>query len=454
MLNIDIEEYLPDIIDVYTKMFGSQYREIIEKRVRETKFFTYHTENSIEEYIKFLERCKQKELSVRFLEEIGIDTNIYRIKSYSEEVPEVLESLITEYIGGYSGFYEVFGKSNMVGIRAFDKDVIERNPNYQNEIVKNQIKFINLLLGGEGEIVTEEEFQEFKKTDKYREIYARIQGYNEIYNRLLDEFGDYEETLEPYREAIDEVKKEEEPENSKEFKNILKYMGETETNEEILRNVFRSEKRGLYIDKNIESPIIIFIYPKCGGVQDLSLLREYCYVIETHPIGDNGKLRSGFDNSEESNPYRKGKRKYEILNRNITDIFAIRATRFLHSGDIYMLEPKELTNNVFLNASIVGIIKNLLLPFVKRYKDEIVRARITGDMQSLFDLIGEKNFENLNDSINMVDYLVSEGLLKELISPNKRKKSELVKEYRRQTRRIEKIYNDMESYRFLHDEER
>ena len=53
-LKINIEEYLEDIINVFVKIFGEQYKSIIEERVRSTEFIEYKTEQSVRNYIFFL----------------------------------------------------------------------------------------------------------------------------------------------------------------------------------------------------------------------------------------------------------------------------------------------------------------------------------------------------------------------------------------------------------------
>ena len=55
-LKINIEKYLEDIINVYVKIFGEQYRSIIEERVRSTEFIEYKTEESVRSYIFFLRK--------------------------------------------------------------------------------------------------------------------------------------------------------------------------------------------------------------------------------------------------------------------------------------------------------------------------------------------------------------------------------------------------------------
>lgn len=82
------------------------------------------------------------------------------------------------------------------------------------------------------------------------------------------------------------------------------------------------------------------------------------------------------------------------------------------------------------------------MPFVEKYKENIVGARITGNMQSLFNRIGRDNFESLNDCINKIDWLIAEGLTEDLKSG--KNNSEIVKEYNKQKSRIEEIYRNME----------
>lgn len=144
-LKINIEKYLEDIINVYVKIFGEQYRSIIEERIRGTEFIEYKTEESVRSYIFFLENCKAQELSIKFLKEIGIDVSSLEGKPYTEELPDDIRKLIREYIGGISGF-TYLPEENTLGIRAFDKNVQEANKEREDEIERNQIQFLSFLL--------------------------------------------------------------------------------------------------------------------------------------------------------------------------------------------------------------------------------------------------------------------------------------------------------------------
>ena len=173
------------------------------------------------------------------------------------------------------------------------------------------------------------------------------------------------------------------------------------------------------------------------------MLHEFCHIIELQK--KNGEcVGSGFDNSEEKNPYRKEKRKYERLNENITDIFAIEATKNLHSRGIYMLEPKEVIVNAVWDINTDSITKKMLIPFLQDYKKEIVKARITGDIEGLQNIIGKNNFEELNDCINKVDYLLQKGL-KNRLYKNK-KDDELIEEYQKEMERLDIIYSKMKEH--------
>ena len=447
-LKINIEKYLEDIVNVYVKIFGEQYKSIIEERVRSTEFIEYNTEQSVRSYIFFLENCKAQELSIKFLSKIGIDVSSLEGKPYAEELPDDIRRLIREYIGGISGF-TYLPEQNTLGIRAFDKNVQEANKGREDEIERNQIEFLSFLFEDQ-ELYSKSDVEEFFKTPKGKEAYKKIQEYIEIYNRIFGEYKEFENTLEPYNEYV-ERRKNKEITETEEFKEILEKIGDTEENRKILEYILTGRKLMTIAGKNVKRPTIFFSRfvseLEKGGMDDYTLLHEYCHAIEIHKEKESTEedsFISGFDliNENQLNPYRKDKRKYERLNETITDIFSVEATRILHSRGIYISEPQELTNEDILDCNTSIILKKLLMPFVEKYKEKIVSARITGNMQELFNIIGRDNFESLNDCINKIDYLITQGLEKDLKSG--KNDSELVKEYNKQKSRIEEIYRNME----------
>ena len=73
----------------------------------------------------------------------------------------------------------------------------------------------------------------------------------------------------------------------------------------------------------------------------------------------------------------------------------------------------------------------LFLEFINITRDSFIHNKV-----------GKENFEQLNDVINKVDYLVSKGLRSGLKDTNP-----LVQEYYKEAEKLEKIYINMEKYK-------
>lgn len=149
------------------------------------------------------------------------------------------------------------------------------------------------------------------------------------------------------------------------------------------------------------------------------------------------------------NPYNSKYRKYERMSETIDDIFAIQAREFLHKQGIYILEPKEHIIANVEDYNTHSIVKGLLSTFVERYRAHIVRARILGDIQGLYDIVGEENFEELNDVVNKVDSL--QGLAYKL--KEGMKEDPIVQEYYKQIERLERIYANMQEHQLKVNQE-
>ena len=440
MGEIELEKYIKEITITYTEIFGKEYEEIIKEKLQNAKYITYNTDIGIKEYKFFLEDCKAKELALRFLKEIGIDTNCMKNRNLTQEIPKKIKRYILEYIGGISGF-TFKPKQNMIGIRAFDKKVQEDNKKEVKTIDENQIIFLNFLLEEQEEFYSKEDVERFFKTTKGQETYTKIQNYIKIYNKLLEEYIIYSKKLEKYQTSLKNKKEE--------LEEIISKIGDTKENRQVLEIILENPKIFVQI-KNVENPILFYTIRQ-GGVLDYTMLHEFCHVIETNK--ENGKcVGSGFDITEELNPYRKDKRKYERLNENFTDIFSIQATRTLHKKGKYLLEPQELVIPNIMDYNTSGITKKMLIPFLQKYKKQIIEARIIRNIDKLLEIIGENNFEELNDCINKVDYLIEKKNLNKYIG--KKEKNEVVKKYNGQLERLKTIYANMELYTSRTEEQR
>lgn len=95
------------------------------------------------------------------------------------------------------------------------------------------------------------------------------------------------------------------------------------------------------------------------------------------------------------------------------------------------------------NINTSEINKKILQPLYDMYRKEILEVMLTGDRQKFIEKIGTENFEEINDILNKVDYLVYEGLMKSLKKKEReknKKENANVKEYREQLKRLRKVY--------------
>jgi len=544
LLNIDVRQ-LPwaDIIDAYTKVYGDEYRDVIEKRVNQIIFITYNNVDGIKSYIHFLESCKQKELGIKFLQQIGIDVSKYEGRSFAEDLDKDTNALLDAYLGGYPWGID----SNGLGIKAWYHPQLG---GMQRK--KHRIEFINFLRGQDVTPITRKTYKAFCETDEYQEILGRIEEYLQIHSQLLEEYERYMQEIEPYRQYVrdeeeregdlieqlmselceqiegalpagiktrlnnedtsmedifigddfgmksyaeyfsqededklndsstDETDKDDiycyrclylshmgvannigwpwPPVNNSELYNwflqqdgvkelipstelvgrIAQLRTETYTkfqeeliygskdfagfiaeheispgNRQLIYEVIR-DKEVCVCDETYNNELLAVLFFSVRndefGMLDYLFLHEICHAIELENSSGLG-IKSGFSNHNEDlivpNPYNNQEQKYQRLNETIADIFAMEARQILQKRGIYMFEPREHVFADVSNHNTSSIIKKMLTQFLTRYRKPIIQARLFGDMEGLFDIIGEENFEELNDAVNKVDYLLS-----------------------------------------------
>lgn len=589
ILNIDIKDSLPYIIDAFSEVYGEEYRDVITDRIyNKTYFFMYNNVEGIQSYLLFLKLCKERELSIKFLNEIGIDVSKYKDISYAQDFDESLTNLINSYIGSYRGMtpYSRRYRSRIRAWIPFDEEIDQES---EKAIEQEKIDVINFLRHKTPEqTITRESFKAFCKTNEYKQIEKEIKQYLAVFDQISKEYDEFLKELQPYQNYVDEenarkiklrdqkrkqlycqieglltdeqqsyldskystidekskalfgddlgiksymehfssadenklldpsisddekdriyrnrnsyfeklgavqvsidnifnprklyaeniqqdsvkrlilptevadkikelrTKAYEELQrdfiwSSNEFLEIVKIFGDNQYGkEEVFENI--KEKKvciSPVSTNNGESIHRLFftIIEFAEGILDYLFLHELNHSIETKHI--YGSLyMSGFDRTDsQKNPYNGKNRKYERMNETINDIFAIQAREILHQKGIYVLEPKEHIIADVKDRNTHSIVKNLLSTFMERYRDLIVRARITYDTRSLYEVIGQENFEELNDVVNKVDSLIWSGL------PNKLKdgirEDPIVQDYYKQLERLAHIYDDMEKH--------
>jgi len=589
ILEIDIQESIPDIVDAYAEVYGEEYRDVIKKRINSIKYVMYSNVDGVSAYYRFLIECKKRELGLKFLEQIGIDVSKCREKSYAEDLDNYTNDLLTQYIGGIHYGINPEAKNDPFGIKAFGE---HKENEKLADIVEAQVEFLNFLRGSEVERITAETFNVFKKADEYNLLFNKIQSWLKLFDQLLKEYDEHIKSIEPYKKFLDYEKERKKsifdykrsdiyeslegciPFDIKTVLNsncsgsdeksdmlfggsidkkfYIEYFSKEddekindpsfEASEKIWLFYFRLQyfkSLGIEVDpwkemhtykelikrEDIKKliPSIEFVkqVTKCreekfeeaqkefvcysqeflrkasmfcntpsnkeavysriknncicvtcvtfnnteflpiifhtvrsgdGGILDYIFLHEICHSIEStkglFKMQETG-YKCGFDLNAEvvsSNPYNPEKRKYERLNETIVDIFAIEARNILHKKGIYFIEPKEIIVHDVKNFNTASITKNMITPLLTRYRSQVIKARLFGNMEEFYESVGFDNFEALNDAINKVDYMLNQGLLEALRYNNS--EDPLIIEYNYQLDRVEQIYASMDCKKY------
>lgn len=550
ILNIDFKSLYPYIIDAYTYAYGEQYRSIIADRVNKTRVMYYYNVNALSGYFQAIKSVKARKCVYQFLERIGFDLKKYGKKEeltfynfrLNQEDLEDCDCLISFYLAFHQD------DDSYSSIRFFKKDSA-------NDIARNRfrkIKALNYLLREEQITITDENLDDFMKTEKYQELLNIINEYNKIYDELLEEYHKDLEYLKPVKKYIEE-------ENERLYKISQEKMQElyqivieglpTEIKQTIIQepmktimlkimsnslyNAFNMEffsKENLAILKDkytsiydkrrivkfqtkylqaigllkedivinteedaknyiefLEQDSIKKYLPPIKFVDTLSTLRkqkceealkEYiitrndflkifkefdenpsaidyiyhiieeevvcanngyengefipfiCYTIRNrnitflfrllmHEFGhiiDMSEHGTGFEENSDfidlglKGNYNSEERRYVFLNETINEIYRIKATDYLYSKGIYLMEEKELTNKEEQYYGTSPVLIDLVTPLVEKYTEIVTLAKIKNEREILIKRIGEENFEKLVDVINRVGSLVKAGL--------------------------------------------
>lgn len=203
-LNIDFNSLLPHVIDAFSSVYGEEYRSIISKKVNNTIIVQYHDFVGLSNYIASIKRCKVREFSIRFLEEIGIDVPKCQKSNYTKFLDSDIEKIVICTIGPIC---DAFSKESdyWSPLRAFNST----NTSSPEKLLENKIKIVNYLLGNEHEQITKENFESFSKTEEFLKLLEKISKFNIIYERLLSEYNEWANKLLTYEKyAEDEEKRE------------------------------------------------------------------------------------------------------------------------------------------------------------------------------------------------------------------------------------------------------
>ncbi len=200
-LNININNLLPYVIDAFSSVYGKEYRPIITQKIKNAVIVLYYDVEGLNGYMEYIKDYKARELSIRFLEEIGIDVQKHKKSNYTEpldnDIRKILDCLIDSHFG-FSKWADSFAP-----LRAFDTS----NKTDSYRLLINKLKIVNFLLGNDTEQITRENFESFAKTEEFSELLKRINDLKVVYEKLFIEYNDWASQLIPYKNYVEDEKK-------------------------------------------------------------------------------------------------------------------------------------------------------------------------------------------------------------------------------------------------------
>ncbi len=200
-IDIDLKDLLPPVIEAYSHVFGEEYRSIITERLNKALLLYYVDPKNINDYVQYLERCKARELSIRFLEQIGEDTSKLRKDNFAKSFDIDTQKKLMNIYGDFLGFTS--DADTFSPLRAFDSNNKKPKP----WLISNMLTIINYLRGKDKDEINENNFEEFTNTDEFKELMKTIYEYKKIYESLLKEYNGWKKDLSELENYITDEKK-------------------------------------------------------------------------------------------------------------------------------------------------------------------------------------------------------------------------------------------------------
>lgn len=351
-----------------------------------------------------------------------------------EEKSEVI--IGAEDIGSVS-YIEFFGYVQMEKLRSKDTELCEKESiiYFQSQYLKKLgIKFPNekiLLCSSEEDV---EEYLDFISQDNIIKYIPVDHFINYIKSMRKQK---YEDALDEYylsrNDFIDATKKIKD--NNLDFNCVYNYMKNKYvcvTKKDMTSNDEEFASMMFYTIRNSDCGFLFYIF-----------MHECGHIVDNSFDGCGFETDYGFSGYRMYNIYDSSFRKYEKFNEAINDIFTIEAYEYLNDKGMYFIEPQEFTLLCRKYENTFNFIIELLMPLIDRFREHVIRAKINANPTELTEYIGEKNFEQLVNLINKVDYLSSNGLASKI---NDSPDDEIVKEYFMQVERAKEIYSNIDTY--------
>lgn len=189
-LDINIREFELIIREAFLKVIGENYRNVVNRRLDKAIYIHYNNFRGLKDYREYLLQTKRDILLLEFLKEIGYDTGKFDSIHNDSAHYQEFETIVEMFLGAKVGFN--LNRLN-TGLFSF------KNPDDKfNKLValNFQIEFINNYLFSESDIIDENNYEEFKKTDVYKRLIKKVEEWLPLLDEKKRIYQEYKKTLE------------------------------------------------------------------------------------------------------------------------------------------------------------------------------------------------------------------------------------------------------------------
>lgn len=381
--------------------------KVIEKYKETLKEYENFEKENIE-YFNEMQVNKDLEISLRekyykeFLKE-----NIDLIKEDDRQgVIEYLNDSKKSYLMNYSVRRllgsSIQSESILESFYEEQEDILnneETSTFIKNNIIENRIKFFNNIginLGNNYNLYLENEDVKSNWPTKERLEKFRATK-NKLINNFMKEYYLNTVSHKRLRQVVD----------SKNLLNKDDGLDQTMYNSSLGKTCVATNLKE--IDGKLEAaPLVMISFGGFDGALDHDIIHELNHLYELSlesVINNKAVYLCGWDICEddivgEVNDYiditkEEPKRSYELFNEIINEVIAQEIEEKMHEKGIHILDSSrnsKVKGNTSYEASFF-IIKD----FYKEFRDEIIKSRSNGNIKEILDVVGEKNFNDLND---------------------------------------------------------
>lgn len=381
--------------------------KVIEKYKETLKEYENFEKENIE-YFNEMQVNKDLEISLRekyykeFLKE-----NIDLIKEDDRQgVIEYLNDSKKSYLMNYSVRSllgsSIQSESILESFYEEQEDILnneETSAFIKNNIIENRIKYFNNIginLGNNYNLYLENEDVKSNWPTKERLEKFRATK-NKLINNFMKEYYLNTVSHKRLRQVVD----------SKNLLNKDDGLDQTMYNSSLGKTCVATNLKE--IDGKLEAaPLVMISFGGFDGSLDHDIIHELNHLYELSlesVINNKAVYLCGWDICEddivgEVNDYiditkEEPKRSYELFNEIINEVIAQEIEEKMHEKGIHILDSSrnsKVKGNTSYEASFF-IIKD----FYKEFRDEIIKSRSNGNIKEILDIVGEKNFNDLND---------------------------------------------------------